>query len=188
MLGLLMREDAAAGAVGANQLAHDLDAEHVSGHPIQRLQVAQAAAALLDVGLHQERRLAIAMMAGVALGLFGDNEAAGAGVRASLQEPRLEQCEQPRVAGQPPGVDQRSACREIPVRLGKAFVHRPRRMADLEAQVPKKVQHELDGRERRRRWMLLSDEQQVDIAERRQHAAAIASGGDDRHRFQGCRI
>jgi hypothetical protein len=50
-------------------------------------------------------------------------------------------------------------------------------VADLEAEVPEEIQHELDGTEHRRGRLVDGEEQQVDVAERRQHAAAVATGG-----------
>ncbi len=183
VLGFLVGEDAAAGAFGTDQLAHHLGAEHVARHPVKRLHVAQAAAAFLDVGFDQERRFAIAVVAGVALRLLGRDEAAGAGVGAGLLEARLERFEQPSVAGQQPRVQQRGAHGEVTLRFGEALRDRARRVADLEAEVPEEVQHELDHGERRRGGAVRGDEQEVDVAERRQHAAPVAAGGDDGHAF-----
>ena len=49
-------------------------------------------------------------------------------------------------------------------------------MADLEAEIPEEIQRELDHPQICRRRDIGRDEQQVDIAERRQHAAPIPPG------------
>ena len=188
VLGLAGGQDAAARAVGADQLAHHLGAEHVAAHPVQRLQVAQAAPALLDVGLDQERTVAVAMVPGVALGLLGGQERAGAIRPAERDEAALELLEQRLVAGQQPGVDHRGADDHVAFGVVQAVIHRPGRVADLQPEVPQEVQHELDGGERGSRGRVGRDEQQVDVAERRQHAAAIAAGGHDRERAALARI
>ncbi len=52
-------------------------------------------------------------------------------------------------------------------------------MADLQPEIPQEIEHELDRAQRRGRRLVRSQEQQVDVAERRQHAAAVAAGGRD---------
>ncbi len=71
---LVRGQDAAAGASGPTSSPIDLGAEHVAAHPVERLQVAQPALALLDVGLHQERALAVAVVAQRTLRLLGRDE------------------------------------------------------------------------------------------------------------------
>ena len=56
VLGLVGREDAA----DLGKLAHSFGTEHIARDPVQRLQVAQAAAALLDVGFDDVGAVAVA--------------------------------------------------------------------------------------------------------------------------------
>ena len=60
----------------ADQLAGLVDAIEILGDPEQRVQVAQPALALLDVGLDDVARIAHALMALVALGELGLDEVA----------------------------------------------------------------------------------------------------------------
>ena len=53
-------------------------------------------------------------------------------------------------------------------------------MADLHPEVPQEVEHVLHHLQRLRRRLGGGQEQQVDVAERRQHAAAVAAGAGHR--------
>ena len=68
-------------------LAHAID---VFGDPVERVQVAQAALAVLDVGLDQITRLAGAAMALLALGELGGDELGGGALHDLLVEARDE--------------------------------------------------------------------------------------------------
>ncbi len=52
-------------------------------------------------------------------------------------------------------------------------------MSDLQPEIPQEVEHVLDDPQRLRRRLLGGQEQQVDVAEWRQHAAAVAAGRGD---------
>ena len=54
-------------------------------------------------------------------------------------------------------------------------------MADLEAQIPQQIEHVLDHALAPRRLLVGQQEQQIDVGEGRQQAAAVAAGGDDGH-------
>ena len=70
-LGLLLGQQAAAAmGLDADQLPRLAAAEHVATQPVQRLHVAQAAAAFLDIGLDQEGAFAIALVSQAALALL----------------------------------------------------------------------------------------------------------------------
>ncbi len=53
-------------------------------------------------------------------------------------------------------------------------------MADLEAQIPQDIEHELDGRFRPDRLLHRQEEEQVDVGARRQRATAVAADGSNR--------
>ena len=184
VLGLPLHQDAAARAVRPDQLAHDAGVEHVARHPVHGLEVPQAAAPLLDVRLDQERALAEAAVAHVALGLLGGDEVRGAG-GAGGGEAAGELRMQRHVPGEQPRVDHGCPHRDVPLGLRDALADRARGVADLQAEVPQEVQAELDGGERLGRGLLGRDEQQVDVAERRQHAPAVAASGHHGERRLG---
>ena len=148
----------------------------VAVDPVQRLQVAQPAPPLLHVRLHHERRVAIALVPRIALGLLGGDEFPHPGLDTGLAERALELLEHRRVAGDPPRIQQAGAHRHIRLRLAQAIRDRARGVPHLQSQVPQYIEHELDRRLRRRRGIPRRQEQQVDVAERRQHPAAIPPG------------
>jgi hypothetical protein len=87
---LALGEQAAAGAVRADQLGHAVHVEGVAGEPVQRLEVAQAAAAFLDVRFDQIGTLAVAGMARGALRPLGSEEGGQAALRAVAGKVRLQ--------------------------------------------------------------------------------------------------
>ena len=102
---------------------------------------------------------------------------------ASLQaarKRRVEVGEQLRVAGHVPGIEQRSADRGVLGALDQAVLDRAGGVADLHAEVPQEVEHVLDHLQRLTRRVLGGQEQQVDVAERREHAAPISASAGDR--------
>ena len=182
--GFLLRQDPA--QIG--QFAHGLGVEHVARDPVQRLQVAQPAAAFLDIGLDDKRAVAIAAVPHRALGLLGGDVFGRARFLAGGAEAAVKLAEQGLVAGQEARVEQRRADRRVLGALHQAIPDRPRRMADLQAEVPQEIQHVFDDAQRLGWRVLFGQEQQVDIAERRQHAAAIAAGGGDAKMLRRSRV
>ncbi len=112
-----------------------------------------------------------------ALGLFGGDEVGRPRLDAGGPEAIGEILEQPVIAGNRAGIEQRGEDGRVAVRLGQAVRHRAGGVADLQAKVPEKIQHEFDDPQHRRAGLVGGQEQQVDVAERRQHAAAVAAGG-----------
>ena len=100
----------------------------------------------------------------------------------------MELAEQRAVAGQKPGIEQRGADGRVLAALDQAIPDRPRRMADFQSEVPEEVQHVFDDTQRFRRRILGGQEQQVDVAERRQDAAAITAGRRDAEVFDEARV
>ncbi len=166
-----------AGDVG--ELAHGVGFEHVAGDPVERLQVAQTAAAFLDIRFDHERAVAEAAMARLAFGLLGGDVFGRAGGLAGGAEALMEILEQRRVAGERAGVEQRGTDGDVLGAFAQAFLDRAGGVADLQPEVPEEIEHVFDHRERMRGRLVRGQEQQVDVAERRQGAAAVAAGGGD---------
>jgi hypothetical protein len=119
-------------------------------------------------------------MAVGALGLFEMDVVVGTGGAAGVAEAGAEGLAGSGVAGDAAGVEQRGADGAFGGGGGQALVDRAGGVADFQAQVPEEVEHELDHDQRVGGGVVLSQEQQVDVAERRQHTLAVAAGGDHR--------
>ena len=62
-----------------------------------------------------------------------------------------------------------------------ALLDGARGVPDLQAQIPQQIEHVLDDALAPRRLLVGQQEQQIDVGERREQAAAVAARGDDRH-------
>ena len=171
-----------------DQLGRRLDAVDEAAEPEQRLQVAQAALALLDVGLEQVAAVAGALVAGVALGELGLDEHAVAAVDDVVLEAPLELGEQRLVAPQEARLEQARADLQVGAREPQALVERAGRLADLEAEIPQPVEQELDHLLGMRGALVGMQEQQVDVGVRRQLAAAVAADRSDHEALAGGRV
>ena len=175
-LELLGVEHAALG-----QLLDVADAVDVLGDPEQRVQVAQPALAVLDVGLDQIARLAGAAVALLALGELGGDEFRRGALHDGLVEARHQLVEQLAVAEQEARFQQRGADRHVRLGLADALVDRARGVTDLEAEIPQAIEDRLGDRLAPRGLLVGQQEQQIDVGARRHQAAAVAAGRDDRH-------
>ena len=92
------------------------------------------------------------------------------------------------VAEQEARFQQRGADRHVGRRLAQALVDRARRVADLQLEIPQHVEHRLDDALAPGGLLVGKQEQQVDVRPRRQRAAAVAAGGDDREALARGRI
>ncbi len=163
-----------------HQLLDAIDAIDVLGDPEKRVQVAQAALAVLDVGLDHVARVAellVALLHLVELGL--DEFLRGAGDDLLL-EAAPEILVQLLLAPDVARLHQRGADRHVRLRLADALLDRAHRMPDLESQVPEHVEDRLDDLLGPGRALVGEQEQQVDVGERRQLAAAVAADRDQR--------
>ena len=165
-------------------LAHPID---IFGDPEQRMQIAQSAFAVLDVGLDQIARLADAAVALLALGKLGGDELRGGSLHDFFVESRGELVIELRVAEQEARFQERGADGHVRLGLADAFVDRARRVADFLPHVPQAIEQRLGDRLAPGGLFVRQQKQQIDVGARRQQAAAIAAGRDHRHAF-GLRV
>ena len=166
-------------------LAHAIE---ILGDPEQRVQVAQPALALLDVGLDDVARVAHAGVALVALAELGLDEVAAVAA-GELRRVALHQLvEQLAVAPDVARLEQSGADRLVALGIAQALLDRARGVPDLQAEVPEQVEHEFDDLLAARRLLVGPQEQQIDVAERRHLAPAEAAGRDHAQPFGGAGI
>ncbi len=161
-------------------LAH---AVAVFGDPEQRVQVAQAALAVLDVGLDQITRLAGAAVALFALGEFCGDEFRRRALHDLFVEPCRELLVELGIAEQMARFEQRRADGHVGLGLADAFGNRTRRVADLQPHVPQAIEQRLGDGLAPGGLFVRQQEQQIDVGAGRQQAAAVAAGRDHRHVF-----
>ena len=169
------------------QLLHALDAELHPRHPQRVLIVAQAADAVLDVGLLQKDRVAILRTArglvlqtggNVTLGIFRGDEIAVRLRKGLVKRSR---------AGDEVRFQQRSLGLDVLARLDENLVDGSRGMTDLEVAVPEKIEDLVDEMFLQRlhdcgpglRW---EEEHHIDVALRTQLVAAVAAERDQADR------
>ncbi len=145
------------------------------------MQVAQAALAVLDVGLDQVAALAGPPVPLLAFGHLGVYElAAGPGHHFGL-EPAIKLGKQLRVAADQAYVEKRGADREIRPRQLEALLDGPRCVPDLQAEVPENNQDVLVDALAPRGLLVGAQEKQVDVRAGSEHAASVASGRNNGH-------
>src|SRR4051812_46400944 len=110
---------------------------------MQRVQIAQAALSVLDVGLDLVAALARSLMSLIALGHLGVDEAACRAFDDFGAKALLEAGVELRVAVDEARIEQRGADRDVAGAELDALIDRARRVPDLEAQVPQHVEHVL---------------------------------------------
>ena len=153
-------------------LAHPV---HIFGDPEERVDVAQAALALLDVGFDEIARQASAVEAGVAFLQFRGDEFAGGLAHQLRIEAGAHVFEERLVAENETGFQQRGAHGHVLARLAQAFIDRAGRMAHLLPEVPEHVEHGFDDAFAPWRLLVGQQEQEVDVGARRQGAAPVAA-------------
>ena len=120
-------------------------------------------------------------MALVALGELGLDEVAAVAGMEFLREALLQLVEQSAIA---PEISHLQKCRAdglVALGVAQAFVDGAGGVADLEAEVPQQIEHELDDLLAPGRLLVGTQEQEIEVAKRRQLAAAVAAG---RHHAQ----
>jgi len=159
-------------------VAHAVD---VFGNPEQRVQIAQAAFAVLDVGLHQITRLPGTAMAFLAFGEFGGDEFRRGALHHVLVEALDQFVVKPAIAGEVTGFENGGADGHVAARLADRFIYRARRMADFQAHVPQAIENRFSNLFAPSGLLVGQDEQQIDVGLRRHQSAAVTTGGDHRH-------
>jgi len=167
--------------VVGDQLLAFLHPVDIFGDPIERMQIAQAPLAVLDVGLDQIARLPGAAMALLALGKLGGDEFPGSAAHHLLVEAEPELVKELAVPEQEAGFEDRGAHRHIGLRLADALVDGTSGVADLEPHVPQAIEDRLGDGFAPGGLLVRQQEQEIDVGAGRQDAAAVAAGGDDRH-------
>ncbi|CAM5360045.1 hypothetical protein FALB51S_01567 [Frigidibacter albus] len=165
---------------GADQLRHFLDIVQVLGDPVERLKVAQAALALLDVGF---QHIALAALTAVAFGAFGQlglDEFRPGAAEQLVAQPLVQFGRQPVVTGQEAVLQQGRADGDVLGAKAQAILHRAAGMADLQPHVPQHVEHGFDDAFGPAGDLPRGQEQQVHVGLRRHLGPAIAADGDHR--------
>ena len=157
---------------------HQVD---VLGDPEQRVQVAQAALAVLHVGLDQVARLPDPAVALLALGQLGGDEGGRGPLRHLLVEAGDQLFEQLGVAEQIARFQHRGADRHVGLGLADALVHRTGGVPDLQPHVPQTIENGLGNQLAPGGLLVGQEEQQIDVRAGRQQAAPVAAGRHHRH-------
>ena len=170
-----------------DQLIDAVDAVEVLGDPKKRMQIAQAALAVFDVGLDEVARVAKPAMAGIALGEFRLDKI-GAGAARFCCERASEVVVQAAVAPHEARLQDRRADRDVGAAKAQAFIDRACRVSHLEAEVPQKIQQVLDDLFAPRGQFVGMQEQEIDVRVGRHLAAPVAANRDHAQAFSRRRI
>src|SRR5690606_35850893 len=127
-----------------DELGSVADAVDVLPDPVQRLQVAKAALAVLDVGLDDVAAVAHALVARIALGELLGNELGFRSAHDIVPETLAGLLVEVLVAPQVPPFEDRGADRQVALRHPHHFVERAARMTHFQAKVPQEVEQRLD--------------------------------------------
>ena len=155
------------------------DPVQVLGDPEQRLQIAQAALALFDVGL-DHITLALLFVARVAFGKLGFGKVAFGVLEKLVPEAAVEVFGQLGIAGQMAVFQQGSADRVILGPQTQTIADRAACMADLEAQIPQDIEHRFDHALGPGGDLVGGEKQQIYIRLRRHFTAPVSTNGKDR--------
>ena len=167
------------------QLAERPGAELGGGQPHRGVDVAQPSRRLLHVGLAHVGRPAELPVALVPLGERGFQELVEVLLVDVLGQHFPEAVEEPAVAHQEARLLHRGAARKIGARHGQAVRQAAHRVADLQSEVPQGVEDALGHPLDVGAHLAVVDEQQVQVRERMQLAAAIAAERHQDHRARG---
>src|SRR5580704_4447774 len=116
---------------------------NIFGDPKQRMEVAQAALAVLNVRLNKIARLATPAEALLAFSKFGSNKLRRRALDHLLVEPHQHIVEQRTVAEQESRFQDRSTDSHVGFGKANALVSRARSMADLESHIPQTIENSL---------------------------------------------
>ena len=166
-----------------HQFRRAADAVDIFADPVQRLQIAQAAFAVLDIGFHDIARIAHAFVAGVTFGqLFGHELAFRSGHHLA-PESLLGHVVHVLVAPQIAAFEDGGADGEIAFGLPHHFIERAAGMAHGQAQIPQEIQHGLDHLLAPCGWLGGGDEGNIDVRMRAHLAAPVSAHRHQREAF-----
>ena len=166
--------------VDVDQLGGAAHLVDVLADPVERLEIAQPALAVLDVGFDDVAAVAHALVPGVALfQLLADELAFGAGDDFGPEAPPRRVVKR-LVAPDVAPLEQRGADGDVFLRHAHHVVGRAARMTDLQPQVPQVVERGLDHLFAPRRAAGRGQEGDIDVRMRRHLRAAVAADREDR--------
>ena len=168
----------------ANEIGRLLDAMHIFADPVERMEVAKAALAVLYIGLDHISRVAHAAVALVSLGKLCSDEL-GRGPVDDLRAEALHRLiENSLLAPHQPGFEECGANGHVRPGQRDQLIHRADRVADLQLQLPHQVEEGFDGLFLRRRCLCGGEEHEVEITEGRHLAAASSAQRNESHRLR----
>src|ERR1700722_17561954 len=165
--------------VSIDEIRRIVDVIEILADPVERLQIAQAALAVLDVGLDEIPAFALSHVPLAALQELGFDEVLLGPGRHFGPKSFAQLVVKLFVAPQEAGFEQRGADGQILLGKAHAFGERARRMADLESQIPQHVQNEFDDAFAPGGLLERPHEEKGDIGAGRELSAAIAAGRHD---------
>ena len=172
----------------ANQFGRLLHAVDIFADPVERVKVAQAALAVLDVGLDDIAAVAHPLVALVALGELGGDELARRTAHDLGAEPLASVDRQRLVAPEIARFKQRGADRHVRPGKRDRLVRGADRLADLQLEIPQQIEERFADLLAPRRAAGGHQHHQVEVTERRHLAAPRAAKPDQRHAFGRRRI
>src|SRR5262249_41744860 len=143
--------------------------------PEQRMQVSQPALAFLDVRLELVTAVADALVAYVSLGELSLHELRRTALDDLCIKTPPELVEERLLAPQIARFEQRGADRQIGFGLAQAFRDRPRRVPDLEAEVPQEIEEIFDDLFGVRGLLIGEQKQEVDIGPGSELTTSVAA-------------
>ena len=153
------REFAGREKPSGDQLVGVADAVDVFGDPEEGIEVAQSSFALLDVGLNEIARRPRLPYPGFALRELGGDERGRRLGDDLLVETGPERLEQRLVASDEPSFEERCADGHVGAGLFQALIDGPRRVSDLELEIPEHIEQRLDHLLHPRRGLVGHEEQ-----------------------------
>ena len=133
------------------------------GNPEKRMQIAQAALAVLDIGFDQIARFARTQMAHIAFSQCGGDKRRLAVFHDILVEALNQFIKQGLVSAQHAGLKHRGHDRFIALGKPDTFIDRAGRMTNLEPQVPKEIKNEFNDTFTPGGLFVRQQKQQIDV-------------------------
>src|ERR1700730_2130978 len=170
---------------GADEVGRVAQSIHIFGDPKQRVEVPEAAFAILDIWLDEIARAAGLRDAAVAFGELRRDEFGGPSLHDLALEPRPHGFEKPAVAENKARFKERRADGHVFAGTNQTFLDQACRVADFLAEIPKHIEDRLGdafpARPRRGR----EQEKEIDVGTRRKGRPPIAAYRRDHEGFAG---